>query len=125
MLKLLFASLAITITWLQVQTKIIRAFPHFTANFSIADSNSRLISQCIENTTVHNIQGCVGRCIQNPNCTTFNFHKIKGICELFKTSKFDGVGCLRLQVNWVHYETDNDAKLVSILKLSPFNLLFT
>ena len=99
---------------LHVHGKILRSYPHVTANFIIVDSNRRLPYSCIKNTTVKSVQGCVGECILHVNCTTFNLHKEKGICELLNISKFDSVDLVRWSPGWTHYETDDDAKLVRL-----------
>ena len=100
--------------FISTQSKILRVYPYFTANFVIVDANFRLVANCIKNTTVENAKGCVSICVKSEECTTINYHKTERVCELFNTSKFDDVGILRWEANWVHYETDDDANLVRI-----------
>ena len=110
-----------------VSTKIHRVHPHFHANFTIIDGSYRLMANCVKNTTVARIHDCVGECVREQRCQTFNFHRSKGFCELLTLSKFDVKGILEPDYNWVHYETDDNEKLVrcistvhSLTKISHF-----
>ena len=108
---------AMTIFWIPCQCKILRVREHFTANFIIVDSYSRVTSGCFNNLTEPTSTQCALKCIHEEPCKTFNYHKIENICELLEISKFDGVSILRRQTYWVHYETDDDASEVTNLFL--------
>ena len=99
-----------------VSSKIIRVGHHFFASFILIDSNKRLVWKepyCVQNLTDQgNVQQCVSACVLNKNCTTLNYHHDKKICELLNISKFDSLGILKFQTGWVHYETDDDVRLV-------------
>ena len=102
---------------LYVDNKIIRVDHHSFAPFALIDSNKRLVwreSYCVKNLTDKaTVYECVGACVLNKNCTTFNYHKEKKICELLNMSKFDALGILQYQQGWIHYETDDEIRLVS------------
>ena len=97
----------------QVSSKIHRVGSHFHANFVIIDGSYRLMANCVRNTTVHRIHDCVGECVREKQCVTFNFHRSRGFCELLTLSKFDVEGVLVHDDNYVHYETDDNERLVS------------
>ena len=106
---------------LYVHSKIIRIDHHFFAPFTLIDSNKRLVWKepyCVQNlTNKSTVQQCVGSCVLNKNCTTFNYHREKKICELLNKSKFDALGILQYQPGWIHYETDDDIRLVGCFLL--------
>ena len=106
----------VVVTLLAVEGKILRVGKHFTGNFLIVDSNSRVTSNCVSNFTNNcPLKKCVSECIAEKQCMTFNYHKKENICELLNVSKFDAVGILQREVYWVHYETDDDASKVNKL----------
>ena len=93
--------------------KILRENGQFTANFALVDSNARVISNCIKNITSQcSLIKCIGECALNPDCKTFNHNKLHGVCELLSISKFDGVGLLKKEIHWTHYETDDNVDKV-------------
>ena len=106
----------VAITLLAVEGKILRVGKHFTGNFVIVDSNSRVTSNCVSNITKNcHLKKCVSECIAEKQCMTFNYHKKDNVCELLNISKFDAIGILQREMYWVHYETDDDASKVNRL----------
>ena len=95
-------------------SKIVRVGKHFSAFFSIVDSNARVTKNCIGNFTGVSKKECVVHCINDKRCQTFNYNYKEEICETLSVSKFDGVGFLERQKHWAHYETDCNQKKVRL-----------
>ena len=95
--------------------KIVRVGKHFTALFSIVDSNSRVTRNCIGNFTGVSKRDCVVHCINDNRCLTFNYNCKEKICEILNVSKFDGLGYLERQNYWTHYETDCNQNKVTLV----------
>ena len=110
-----FVLLLYLISICTVSGKIHRVHPHFHANFTIIDGSRRLTANCVRNTTVQRIHDCVGECVRDKRCATFNYHRYEGFCELLTLSKFDLEGILERDDNYVHYETDDNESLVSCI----------
>lgn len=102
--------------------KILRAGKYrFEGDFSIVDANTRVKLNCIRNITKTSstLRDCTRACLMEPKCKSFNRHDMEGICELLAISKFDVKGAIRKELNWNHYDTDFDAKEVSVIEFTP------
>lgn len=105
----------------QIDCKILRNSKNdFFARFKLVDPNSRIKVNCIRNITKYTSpKECSLECVNEEKCQSFNRHKYKGFCELLAISKFNESGLLQRDLNWVHFETNDDEQNVRINEYFP------